>query len=111
MVMNWQWQEVPVSAGIDEQKMADRIQEKNGVTDGFGALYNSICITADGDNADCILISDYTEDNQTNDGNIADFIAMKPEGRINLPWNNKVSALNRPLVKWQAGDVITVVTR
>jgi hypothetical protein len=57
------------------------------------------------------LISDYTEANQTNDGNIADFIQLNPKWELQLPWNRQLQALNRPMVMWQAGDVIKVVAR
>lgn len=70
--------------------------------DGFGALYNSICITADQDNAGSVLVSDYTEENQTNDGNRADYIELNPSGELHLPWNRQVQALNRPFVMGQA---------
>ena len=56
-------------------------------------------------------MSDYTEDNQTNDGTRADFIELNPKGSLELPWNRRVSAFNRPLVMGQAGDVIKVVAR
>jgi hypothetical protein len=56
-------------------------------------------------------VSDYTEDNQTNDGNRTDFIELNPSGELHLPWNRMVQALNRPFVMWEAGDVIKVVAR
>jgi hypothetical protein len=110
-VMTGDWIELPIDLWIEKKKIEDRITEKNAVTDGFGALYNSLCITADQDNAWPILVSDYTEDNQTNDWNRADFIELNPKGELQLPWNKQVQALNRPFVMWQAWDVIKVVAR
>lgn len=66
-VMNGDRIELPIQSGIEKQKIADRITDKNSVLDGFGALYDSICLTADEDNQKAILVSDYTEDNQVND--------------------------------------------
>jgi hypothetical protein len=97
-VMTGERQELPIDIGIEKEKLADRITEKTCVTDGFGALYDSICITAWEDNAGTILVSDYTEANQTNDGTQADYIELNPKGRIELPWSKQVQALNRPLV-------------
>ena len=110
-VMTGERIELPIDLGIERQKIEDRITEKNAVVDGFGALYDSLCITADQDNQWPILVSDYTEDNQTNDGNRADFIELQPSGELHLPWNRMVQALNRPFVMWEAGDVIKVVAR
>ena len=111
IVMTWEWQELPISIGAEVKKLADRITEKHSITDGFGALFDSICITAGEDNAWSILVSDYTESNQTNDGNIADFIELNPKGRLELPRNKYIQALNRPLVMWQAWDIVKVVAR
>lgn len=91
--------------------MEDRITEKNSVLDGFGSLYDSLCITADEDNGGSILVSDYPEDKQVNDGTRADFIELNPSAELHLPWNRQVQAFNRPFVMWQAGDVIKVVAR
>lgn len=103
--------ELPIDLWIEKEKIQDRITEKNAVVDGFGALYNSLCITADMDNQWPVLISDYTEENQTNDGTRADFIELQPSGELHLPWNRMVQAFNRPFVMWEAGDVIKVVAR
>lgn len=110
-VMTWQWQELPIDIWIEKEKLADRITEKTGAVDWFGALYDSICITAWEDNAWVVLVSDYTEWNQTNDWTQADWIELNPKGRIELPWSKSVQALNRPLVMWQAGDVVKVIAR
>lgn len=80
-------------------------------TNSFGALYDSLCITADEDNASSVLVSDYTEENQVNDGTRADFIELNPSAELHLPWNRQVQALNRPFVMGQAWDVIKVVAR
>lgn len=109
--MTGEWIELPIDSWIEKSKIEDRITEKNSVLDGFGALYNSICITADQDNAGSVLVSDYTEENQTNDGNRADYIELNPSGELHLPWNRQVQALNRPFVMGQAWDVIKVVAR
>lgn len=103
--------ELPIDSWIEKAKIEDRITEKNSVLDWFGALYNSICITADKDNAEAVLVSDYTEANQVNDGTRADFIEVYPSWELHLPWNRQVQALNRPFVMWRAWDVIKVVAR
>jgi hypothetical protein len=46
-----------------------------------------------------------------NDGSVADFIELNPSGELMLPRNRHVSALNRPMVMGQAGDVIKIVAR
>ena len=111
IVMTWEWQELPIDIGAEVLKLADRITEKNSITDWFWALYDSLCITAGEDNAWSVLVSDYTESNQTNDGNIADFIELNPKWRLELPWNRYIQALNRPMVMGQAGDIVKVVAR
>ena len=110
-VMTGEWIELPIDSWIEKAKIEDRITEKNSVLDGFGALYDSLCITADEDNASSVLVSDYTEENQVNDGTRADFIELNPSAELHLPWNRQVQALNRPFVMWQAWDVIKVVAR
>jgi hypothetical protein len=110
-VLTGEWQELPIDIWIEKEKLADRITEKTWVVDGFGALYDSICITAWEDNAWVVLVSDYTENNQTNDGTRADFIELNPKGRIELPWSKSVQALNRPLVMGQAWDIVKVIAR
>lgn len=109
--MTGEWQELPINAGAEIKKLEDRITEKNSLLDGYGALFDSICITAGEDNAWSVLISDYTEQNQTNDGNRADYIELNPKGRIELPRNKHIQALNRPMVLGQAGDIVKVVAR
>ena len=74
-------------------------------------MYDSLCITADMDNAQPVLVSDYPEDKQVNDWSVADFIELQPSWEIHLPWNREVWALNRPFVMWAEGDVIKVVAR
>lgn len=110
-VMTWEWIELPIDIGIEKEKLSDRITPWEKVTDSFGALFDSLCITADEDNGASVLVSDYSEDNQVNDGTRADFIELNPSGELHLPWNRQVQALNRPYVMWQAGDVIKVVAR
>lgn len=111
IVMTWEWQELPVDIGIEKEKLSNRITAHDHVTDSFWALYDSLCLTADADNAESILVSDYTEDRQVNDGNMADFIELIPSGELHLPRNRQVQALNRPFVMWQAWDVLKVVAR
>lgn len=111
IVMTWEWQELPIDIWTEVKKLADRITEKNSITDSFGALYDSLCITASEDNVGTVIVSDYTEENQTNDGNVADYIELPPKGRIELPWNRQIQALNRPMVMGQAGDILKVVAR
>lgn len=110
-VMNGDRIELPIVSGIEKKKIEDRITEKNSVLDGFGSLYDSICLTADIDNQEPILVSDYTEENQVNDWTRADFIELNPGGELHLPWNRMVEALNRPLVQWVEWDVLKVVAR
>ena len=109
--MTGEWQELPIDIGIERAKLEDRITAGDKLVDGFWALYDSICITADQDNGGSILVSDYSEENQVNDGNVADFITLNPSGELHLPWNRQVQALNRPYVMGQAWDVIKVVAR
>lgn len=109
--MTGSWQELPIDIGTDIEKLSDRFTANDKITNSFWALYDSLCITADQDNQGAILISDYTESNQTNDGNVADFIQLNPKWELQLPWNRQLQALNRPMVMWQAGDVIKVVAR
>lgn len=109
--MTGDWQELPIDIGIEKSKLEDRITPGDAITNSFWALYDSLCITADQDNAGSILVSDYSEENQVNDGNVADFIELNPSGELILPRNRQVQALNRPFVMWQAWDVIKVVAR
>lgn len=109
--MTGEWQELPIDIGTDIEKLSDRFTPNDKITNSFWALYDSLCITADQDNQGAVLVSDYTEANQTNDGNIADFIQLNPKGELQLPWNRQLQALNRPMVMGQAGDVIKVVAR
>lgn len=109
--MTWDWQELPIDLWIERQKLSDRIDMNDKLTDSFWALYDGLCITAWEDNAGSVLVSDYTESNQVNDGSVADFIELNPSGELMLPRNRHVSALNRPMVMGQAGDVIKIVAR
>lgn len=110
-VMNWNWMELPIDIWTEVTKLSDRYTANDKITDSFWALYDSLCITADEDNAGSVLISDYTEANQTNNWTRADFIELNPKGELMLPWNRQLQALNRPMVMWQSGDVIKVVAR
>lgn len=96
---------------MEREKLEDRITEKSAAIDWYGSLYDSLCVTADIDNAWPVLISDYTESHQDNDGNRADYIELNPWWELQLPWNRQVQALNRPLVMGQAWDVVKVVAR
>ena len=109
--MTWERQELPIDIGTDVEKLSDRFTANDKITNSFWALYDSLCITADQDNQGAVLVSDYTEANQTNDGNVADFIQLNPKWELQLPRNRQLQALNRPMVMWQAGDVIKVVAR
>lgn len=109
--MTGSWQELPIDIGTDIEKLSDRFTANDKITNSFWALYDSLCITADQDNQGAILVSDYTESNQTNDGNVADFIQLNPKWELQLPRNRQLQALNRPMVMWQAWDVIKVVAR
>ena len=104
-------QELPIDLWIEKTKLADRIQSWDKLANGFGALYDSLCITAWEDNAGSVLISDYTEANQTNDWTIADFIELNPKCELILPRSKQVQALNRPMVMGLAWDIVKVVAR
>jgi hypothetical protein len=110
-VMDWTWIELPIDLWIERQKILDRIDTNDKLSDGFWAMFDSLCITADEDNGSSILVSDYTEENQVNDWTRADFIELNPSAELHLPRNRQVSALNRPFVMGQAGDVVKVVAR
>lgn len=110
-VMNGSRMELPIDIWTEIQKLSDRYDTNDKITDSFWALYDSLCITADEDNAGSVLISDYTEANQTNDWTRADFIELNPKWELQLPRNRQLQALNRPMVMWQTGDVIKVVAR
>ena len=73
-VMNWSRMELPIDLWTEIAKLSDRYDTNDKITDSFGALYDSLCITADEDNAWPVLISDYTENNQENSWTRADFI-------------------------------------
>ena len=109
--MTWDWQELPIDLGTELSKLEGRYTAWDQITNSFGSLFDSLCITADQDNQWPVLVSDYAEDKQVNDGNIADFIELQPSGELMLPWNRQLQALNRPFVMWEAGDVIKVVAR
>lgn len=110
--MTWDRMELPIDLGIEKQKIEDRISERDdNLTNSWGSMYNSLCITADQDNAQPVLLSDYSEENQVNDWSVADYIELYPSGELHLPWNREVQALNRPFVMGAEWDVIKVVAR
>ena len=109
--MTWDWQELPIDHGTELSKLEGRYTAGDQITNSFGSLFDSLCITADQDNQWPVLVSDYAEDKQVNDGNIADFIELQPSGELMLPWNRQLQALNRPFVMGEAWDVIKVVAR
>jgi len=111
IVMTWEWQELPIDIGAEMSKLSDRITPNDKITDSFWALYDSLCLTASEDNVGTILVSDYTDENQANDWTQADWVELWPKGRIELPWNRKLQALNRPMVMWTAWDILKVVAR
>lgn len=111
IVMTWDRQELPIDIGIEKRKIENRISEKNQISDSYGAMYDSLALTADTDNEEPILVSDYDEEHQENTEAKTDFIAINPAGELLLPWNREITALNRPFVMWQAGDVLKVVAR
>lgn len=111
VVMTGEWQELPIDIGAEIEKLRDRITPNDKITDSYWALYDSLCITASEDNVGTVLVSDYTDANQWNDWTVADFIELWPKWRIELPWNRKVQALNRPMVMWTAGDILKIVAR
>lgn len=103
--------ELPIDLWTETTKLADRYTPWDKITDSFGALYDSLCITAWEDNEGSILVSDYTEANQVNDGTVADYIELWPKWRLELPRNRQLQALNRPMVMWQAWDILKIVAR
>ena len=109
--MTGEWMELPIDLGSDIKKLEDRFTAGDKITNSFWALYDGLCITADQDNQGSVLISDYSEEKQVNDGTVADFIELNPKGELMLPWNRQLQALNRPMVMWAAGDVLKVVAR
>lgn len=111
IVMNGEWQELPIDIGIEKQKLANRITANDKLASGFWALYDSLCLTASEDNVGTILVSDYTDENQTNDWTQADWVELWPKGRIELPRSKQVQALNRPMVMGTAGDILKVIAR
>lgn len=111
-VMTWEWMELPIDLGVEKQKIEDRIHEKDKwSTNSFGSMYEGLCITADQDNQEPVLVSDYTEENQENSNWVADFVAIYPCWELMLPRNREITALNRPMVMWAEWDVIKVVAR
>lgn len=111
IVMNWDRQRVIIDAGIEKEKLSNRITEKNRVTDGFGAMFEWISILASVDNMWPVLISDYTEDKQENTQTESDFIEIKPWGTIVLPRNKEVQALNQPFLMGESGDTVSIIAR
>lgn len=111
IVMNWSWQEIPVSYGTEIEKLAWRYTPNDDITDAYGAIFNSIALTASEDNSGPILISDYLEANQTTTGNVIDYIELQPSGELVLPWHDRISALNKPMVMWQNWDILKIVAR
>lgn len=111
IVMTGDWQELPIDLGTEITKLEWRFTEWDKITNSFWALYEGLCITAWEDNAWSILVSDYLEDKQVNDGNMADFIELNPKWELQLPWNRQLQALNRPMVMGQAWDIVKVVAR
>lgn len=111
IAMNGTRQKVVIDAGVEIEKLSDRIQEKNCLLDGYGALFEGICITAPSDNLWWIFISDYTEAKQENTQTMTDFIELKPWGTIVLPRNRQLQALNQPLLMGQSGDVVSIIAR
>jgi hypothetical protein len=110
--MTWDRMELPIDLGIEKSKIEDRINEKdNRVTNSYWSMYDSLCITADMDNAQPVLVSDYPEEKQVNNWSSVDYIELQPSWEIHLPWNREIQALNRPYVMWASGDVIKVVAR
>lgn len=110
-VMDWTWMELPIDLWTELEKLDWRYTSWEKITDSFWALFDSLCITADMDNQWPVLISDYAEDKQVNDGTRADFIELQPAWELLLPWNRQLQALNRPFVMWEAWDVVKVVAR
>lgn len=111
IVMTGERQELPINIGIDKAKIENRISEKNQITNSYGAMYNSLAITADIDNAEPILVSDYDEEHQENTESKTDFIELNPAWELLLPWNREITALNKPFVLGQAWDVLKIVAR
>lgn len=110
-VMSWNRQELPITDWIEKDKISNRIIEANKYVDWYAWKYDEICITADEDNIEWVMVSDYTEDKQSHVMWMSDFIELKPRWMLVLPRNRQITALNRPLVKGHKGDIIRIVVR
>ena len=111
VIMTGSWQELPVDIWTEITKLSDRYTPNDQITDSFGALYDSLAITASEDNVWSILVSDYTASNQETSGNVVDYIELAPKAEMVLPRNKQLQALNRPMVMWQSGDILKIVAR
>jgi len=110
-VMTWSRKEIVVNAGTEIEKISDRITAKHSCTDGYGAIFEGICISCPSENLDSVFVSDYTEAKQDNTEDHTDFIELKPWGTIVLPRNREIQALNQPLLMGVAGDVVSIIAR
>lgn len=111
VIMTWEWIELPINLGIEKEKISNRITSKDNLSNWFWAMFDSLCITADAENAEVVLISDYTEDMQTTSGSVVDYIELYPCWEIQLPRNRAVQAFNKPMVMGQPWDVLKIVAR
>ena len=111
VVMTWYRQTLPIFDGIQKNKISNRIIETNEYLDWYASKYDEICLSADEDNIEWIMVSDYTEDKQINEWWVADWIELKPRWTLVLPRNKQITALNKPIVKWHRWDLLRIVVR
>ena len=111
VVLTWEWQELPVNDWIDISKLLDRTTPNDRIIDWYAAKYDSLCITAWEYNWCPVLVSDYTEAMQENTEYRKDYVTLLPRWRIELPRDRQIQALNRPMVKWNAWDIVKVAVR
>lgn len=115
VIMSWNRQMLPINDGIEKIKIENsniqRITEPNRFDNWYAAKYDEISISADEDNIEWILISDYTENQQVNEAGVADWIELKPRWTLILPRNKQIAALNRPFAKGHKWDMLRIVVR
>ena len=111
ITMSWSRFELPISIGIEKEKIENRIIDKNAFNDGYAAAFTEIALTVDIMNTEAILLSDYTEDKQETTNNSVDYIALKPWASIVIPRNKQITALNRIMACGTSGDLLMIAAR
>ena len=106
ITMSWSRFELPISIGIEKEKIENRIIDKNAFNDGYAAAFTEIALTADIMNTEAIL-----EDKQETTNNSVDYIALKPWASIVIPRNKQITALNRIMACGTSGDLLMIAAR